>query len=74
MVAPRRPLPRYFATKREPPQPFSETSRARNLRLLSVTYLIAATMLNGGFDPPFTVQTLKCKLLDSRYFLQPESW
>jgi hypothetical protein len=45
----------------------------RNLRLISITYLMTATMLNGGFGPLFTVQTPKCKLLDSRYFLQPES-
>lgn len=68
MVALRRLLPRYFATKRECPQPFPETSAARNLRLISITYLITATMLNGGFGPLFTVQTPKCKLLDSRYF------
>jgi hypothetical protein len=73
MVALLRLVPRYFAIKRERPQSFCETSRARNLGLISITYLIVATMLYGGFDPLFTVQTPKCKLLDSRYFPQPES-
>jgi hypothetical protein len=67
MVALLRLVPGYFATKRERPQPFRETPTATNLRLISITYLIVATMLYGRFDPLFTVQTPKCKLLHSRY-------